>query len=59
MRNEKKTEIKVGITVLAGIVLFIFVYGWAKNYSVSSDYNFIFYLSDGTLKINLIIFVCV
>ena len=37
MKSEKKTEIKVGITVLVGLILFIFVYGWAKNLSVSSE----------------------
>lgn len=37
MNNEKKTEIKVGITVLAALILFLLVFGWAKNYSLSSD----------------------
>ena len=37
MNKEKKTEIKVGITVLAALILFLLVFGWAKNYSLSSD----------------------
>lgn len=37
MNNEKKTEIKVGITVLAAIILFLLVFGWAKNFSLSSE----------------------
>lgn len=37
MNEEKKTEIKVGITVLAAILIFIFIYGWAKNYDLSSN----------------------
>lgn len=37
MRNEKKTEIKVGLTVFVALLLFIFVYGWAKNFSLNSD----------------------
>jgi len=41
MNSEKKTEIKVGATVLIGIILFVFVYGWAKNFSFSSDNNYL------------------
>jgi len=36
MKDQRKTEIKVGITVLAGILIFIWILGWAKNFSVSS-----------------------
>lgn len=43
MTKEKKTEIKVGITVLAALILLVLVYGWANNYSLNSD--------DFTLKI--------
>jgi phospholipid/cholesterol/gamma-HCH transport system substrate-binding protein len=39
MNKEKKTEVKVGLTVLIGLVIFSFIYGWAKNYSFSSDYK--------------------
>jgi len=37
MENEKKTEIKVGITILVSLLIFVFVYGWAKNFSLSSE----------------------
>jgi len=37
MKNERKTEIKVGLTVLTGILLFIWIFGWAKNLSISSN----------------------
>ncbi|VAX18746.1 hypothetical protein MNBD_IGNAVI01-2222 [hydrothermal vent metagenome] len=36
MRNERKTEIKVGLTVLLGLVVLIWVLGWAKNFSFDS-----------------------
>jgi phospholipid/cholesterol/gamma-HCH transport system substrate-binding protein len=37
MREEKKTEIKVGITVLLGLILLALVYSWAKNISFGGD----------------------
>ena len=37
MKNERKTEIRVGLTVLAGILIFIWILGWAKNISLSSN----------------------
>lgn len=37
MKNERKTEIKVGITVLVGILIFLWILGWAKNISVKSN----------------------
>ena len=36
MRNPRAPEIKVGITVLLGILVFIWVLGWAKNFTLSS-----------------------
>lgn len=36
MKDQRKTEIRVGITVLASIFIFIWVFGWAKNLSVDS-----------------------
>ena len=39
MRNPRATEIKVGVTVLLGLLVFIWVLGWAKNFSVSSSDN--------------------
>jgi phospholipid/cholesterol/gamma-HCH transport system substrate-binding protein len=37
MKDEKKTEVRVGITVLIGILLFIWILGWAKNFSLKSN----------------------
>lgn len=37
MDKEKKTEIRVGLTVLIALILFGFIYGWSKNYSLSSN----------------------
>ncbi len=37
MTNEKKTEIKVGITILIALILFFLIFGWAKNFSVNSN----------------------
>jgi phospholipid/cholesterol/gamma-HCH transport system substrate-binding protein len=37
MKDQRKTEIKVGGTVLVGILIFLWILGWAKNWSVSAD----------------------
>jgi len=37
MKDQRKTEIKVGITVIAGILIFIWVFGWAKNITVGAE----------------------
>jgi phospholipid/cholesterol/gamma-HCH transport system substrate-binding protein len=37
MKNQKKTELKVGITVIVSIVILLWVLGWAKNFSFSSN----------------------
>lgn len=37
MRNLRATEIKVGITVLMGLLVFIWVLGWAKNFNLTSS----------------------
>jgi len=37
MKNSRATEIKVGITVLLGVLLFIWILGWTKNFSISSS----------------------
>ncbi len=39
MKNPRSTEIKVGITVLLGLLVFIWVLGWAKNFTFSSSDN--------------------
>ncbi|MFO7447433.1 MAG: MlaD family protein [Ignavibacteriaceae bacterium] len=36
MKDQRKTEIKVGIMVIAGILIFIWVLSWAKNFSFTS-----------------------
>jgi len=41
MRNSRATEIKVGVTVLLGLLVFIWVLGWAKNFSLSSSDNLV------------------
>lgn len=41
MRNPRSTEIKVGITVLLGLIVFIWVLGWAKNFTLSSSDNLV------------------
>ena len=37
MRDQRKTEIKVGITVVFGILIFIWILGWAKNFQLASS----------------------
>ena len=37
MTKEKKTEIKVGITILIALILFFLIFGWAKNFSVNNN----------------------
>ncbi|MCW8805207.1 MAG: MlaD family protein [Ignavibacteriaceae bacterium] len=41
MRNPRATEIKVGVTVLLGLLVFIWVLGWAKSFSLSSSDNLV------------------
>ncbi|MFC2103155.1 MlaD family protein [Bacteroidota bacterium] len=37
MSNERKAEIKVGITTILALIIFIWLMGWAKNFMVSTD----------------------
>jgi len=37
MKDQRKTEIKVGVTVLLAIIIFLWILGWAKNWTVSSQ----------------------
>jgi len=42
MNAQRKTEIKVGITAIVGIVLLVWIIGWAKNVSFiekNNNYN--------------------
>lgn len=41
MKEQRKTEIKVGLTVLIGILIFLWIFGWAKNLSIRSSENFL------------------
>ncbi len=41
MKNQKRSELKVGITVLIGFVIFILIFGWAKNFSAFADKNIV------------------
>lgn len=36
MKDQRKTEIKVGITVVFGIIVLLWILGWAKNFTLSS-----------------------
>lgn len=36
MKDQSKTEIKVGIMVVAGTLLFLWILGWAKNFSFTT-----------------------
>jgi len=53
MRSDRKTEIKVGITVIIGIIIFIWVLGWAKNFSFSSNYKIIKVRFETTSGLNV------
>ncbi|MCF8240283.1 MAG: MlaD family protein [Melioribacteraceae bacterium] len=37
MDNRKKAEIKVGVTVFIGLIIFLWVFGWAKNIDLGGD----------------------
>ena len=37
MKDQRKTEIKVGMTSIAGIIIFLWILGWAKNFSFTSS----------------------
>ncbi|MCX6150230.1 MAG: MlaD family protein [Ignavibacteriales bacterium] len=41
MKDQRKTEIKVGITVLLGLIALIYIFGWAKNYKVYANQKYI------------------
>ena len=36
MKDQRKTEIKVGVTVILGLLIFLWIYGWAKNFTINS-----------------------
>lgn len=37
MKDERKTEIKVGLTVILAIICLVFIISWAKNISVAAN----------------------
>jgi len=37
MKDQRKTELKVGIAVIVGIILFIWILTWAKSFSLSAS----------------------
>lgn len=37
MKDQRKTEIKVGVTVLFGLLIFLWVLGWAKNWTINAQ----------------------
>ena len=37
MKDNRKAEIKVGITVLTALIILIWAFGWAKNYNLGSS----------------------
>ena len=37
MKDQRKTEIRVGITVIVGLIIFIWILSWAKNFSLTSN----------------------
>jgi phospholipid/cholesterol/gamma-HCH transport system substrate-binding protein len=39
MKDERKTEIKVGIMTIAGIIIFLWILGWAKGFTFRSTEN--------------------
>ncbi len=41
MKDQKKVEIKVGITVIAALIIFLWILGWAKNFSFTTKENLI------------------
>lgn len=36
MKDQRKTEIKVGLTVIMGVIVFIWILGWAKNFTLTA-----------------------
>jgi phospholipid/cholesterol/gamma-HCH transport system substrate-binding protein len=36
MKDQRRTEIKVGVTIILGVILFFGILGWAKNFIMTS-----------------------
>ncbi len=41
MKDQRKTEIRVGVTVVFGLIIFIWILGWAKNFSLNPSENYL------------------
>ncbi len=41
MKDQRKTEIRVGVTVIVAIVIFLWILGWAKNFSITSNEKYV------------------
>ncbi len=41
MKDQRKVEIKVGITVIIALIIFFWILGWAKNFSFTKKENFV------------------
>lgn len=39
MKENRKTNIKVGLTVILALLIFIWILGWAKRITIAGDYN--------------------
>ncbi len=39
MKENRKTNIKVGLTVLIALLIFVWILGWAKRITIAGDYN--------------------
>jgi phospholipid/cholesterol/gamma-HCH transport system substrate-binding protein len=59
MKKQKKAELKVGITVIVGIIILLWVLGWAKNFSFNSDEKFLSISFDNVAGLSVGDFVSV
>ena len=41
MKDQRKTEIRVGVTVLLGVIVCLWIFGWAKNFSLTPTENIV------------------
>jgi len=39
MKDQRKTNIKVGVTVLVSLIIVVWIIGWAKNISLNDNYK--------------------
>lgn len=41
MKDQRKTDIRVGITVIISLLLLVWIFGWAKNYKLNAEEKYI------------------